>query len=115
MYDKEIKSLIRWEYLDYILAITGSAIYAGVLLAIGVILGGYCKTLSSKNFLISFSEYTLFIPKVIGVISIITFFGVLGSLYFSINEKESQFFMDSYFYLFNDIDNLYYLLVWPNK
>jgi hypothetical protein len=46
-----------------ILAISGSAAYAGVMLAIGVILGGYWKGLSAADFLDSFVANLPFIAQ----------------------------------------------------
>lgn len=41
-----------------ILAVTGSAMFAGVMLAIGVILGGYWKSLPPADFLDWFAQHS---------------------------------------------------------
>ena len=69
-----------------ILAISGSAMFAGVLLAIGVILGGYWKSLSATGFLESFSDILPFIGLVVPVVMVPTLVGLAGSLWLSRGE-----------------------------
>jgi hypothetical protein len=49
-----------------ILAVTGSAMFAGILLAIGVLLGGHWRSLPASEFLDSFNSYLPLIAKAIG-------------------------------------------------
>lgn len=72
-----------------ILAITGTAMYAGVMLAIGIILGGHWKTLPATDFLASFENSLQFIPKAISVVSLAAIAGIMGSILTGWGEKET--------------------------
>ena len=63
------------------LAISGSAMFAGVMLAIGVILGGYWKSLPPAAFLDWFGQNNHFIIRAIPVVVIPTLVGLAGSLW----------------------------------
>jgi len=71
-----------------LLAICGSAMFAGVLLTIGVLLGGYWKTLSAADFLTSFNDFLPLVPRAIAVVGLTTVVGLAGSIWLS--EKESR-------------------------
>ncbi|MBD2757455.1 anthrone oxygenase family protein [Spirosoma validum] len=73
-----------------ILAISGSALFAGVLLAIGVLLGGHWKSLSAEAFLDSFIVYLPLIPRAIGVVGVVAILGLTGSVWLSWGEKEAR-------------------------
>lgn len=64
-----------------ILAISGSAMFAGVMLAIGVILGNYWKNLPPEAFLDWFSQNSKFIMLAIPLVVIPTAIGLVGSLW----------------------------------
>lgn len=64
-----------------ILATSGSAVFAGVLLAIGMILGGYWKSLPAAEFLDWFGQNTRFITRVIPLVLVPTLIGLAGSLW----------------------------------
>ncbi|WP_222384203.1 DUF1772 domain-containing protein [Rhizobium leguminosarum] len=65
-----------------ILAISGSAMFAGVMLAIGVTLGGYWKSLPASEFLDWFSQNNRFISRAIPLVVVPTLLGLTGSLWF---------------------------------
>ena len=73
-----------------ILAISGSALFAGVLLAIGVILGGYWKSLLAPDFLNAFSDNSQFIPRAIAPVTIAALVGLAGSIWLSWGEKDAR-------------------------
>lgn len=73
-----------------ILAIAGSAMFAGVLLAIGVILGGYWKSLSATEFLGAFSDNGPFIQQAIPAVLLPTLVGLVGSLWVSWGQKGTR-------------------------
>ena len=73
-----------------VLAISGSAIFAGVLLAIGIILGGYWKSLPATDFLGTFSDNLPFIGRAIPAVLLPTLVGLAGSLWLSRREKDAQ-------------------------
>ncbi|MBI1866931.1 MAG: DUF1772 domain-containing protein [Methylocystis sp.] len=64
-----------------ILAISGSGMFAGVMLAIGVILGSYWKSLPPEAFLDWFSQNKKFIMLAIPLVVIPTAIGLVGSLW----------------------------------
>jgi hypothetical protein len=64
-----------------ILAITGLAMFAGVMLTIGVILGGYWKSLPASEFLEWFGQNNRFIMQAIPLVVVPTFLGQAGSLW----------------------------------
>lgn len=70
-----------------ILAITGSGLFAGVLLAIGVLLGGHWKGLSAGAFLDSFNTFLPLVPRAIAV-GLVGVVGLVGSVWLSWREKE---------------------------
>ena len=65
-----------------ILAVTGSAMFAGVMLAIGVILGGYWKSLPPADFLEWFAQYSQLVMRAIPIVVIPTLIGLVGVLWF---------------------------------
>ncbi len=73
-----------------IFAISGSAMFAGVLLAIGVLLGGYWKSLSAADFLTSFNDFLPFIPRAIAVVGLTTLVGLVGSIWLSWGTKDAR-------------------------
>lgn len=70
-----------------IVAITGSGLFAGVLLAIGVLLGGHWKGLSPVAFLDSFNTFLPLVPRAIAV-GLVAVVGLIGSVWLSWGEKD---------------------------
>ena len=70
-----------------ILAITGSGLFAGVLLAIGVLLGGHWKGLSAGAFLDSFNTFLPLVPRAIAVGGV-GMVALIGSVWLSWGEKD---------------------------
>ncbi|SCB37065.1 DUF1772 domain-containing protein [Rhizobium hainanense] len=64
-----------------ILAISGSAMFAGVMLMIGVTLGGYWRSLPAPDFLDWFSQNGQFITRTIPLVVAPTLIGLIGSLW----------------------------------
>lgn len=64
-----------------ILAICGAAGFAGVMLRIGVTLGGYWRSLPTREFLDWFAVNNQFVSKSIPVIFIATLIGLIGSVW----------------------------------
>jgi hypothetical protein len=64
-----------------ILAVTGSAVFAGVMLAIGVILGRYWKSLPPADFLVWFAEHNHLVMRAILVAVFPTLIGLAGTLW----------------------------------
>ncbi|MGO7133510.1 anthrone oxygenase family protein [Rhizobium leguminosarum] len=64
-----------------ILAVTGSAMFAGVMLAIGVILGGYWKSLPPADFLDWFAQHSQLVLRAIPIVVIPTLIGLAGVLW----------------------------------
>lgn len=64
-----------------ILAVTGSAMFAGVMLAIGVILGGYWKSLPPADFLDWFAQHSQLVMRAIPIVVIPTLIGLAGMLW----------------------------------
>jgi hypothetical protein len=75
-----------------ILAISGSAIFAGVMLAIGVTLGGYWKSLPASDFLDWFSQNGQFVARVIPLVVAPTLIGLIGSLWLGWSEGGARVF-----------------------
>ncbi|RYE23709.1 MAG: DUF1772 domain-containing protein [Sphingobacteriaceae bacterium] len=73
-----------------ILAISGSAMFAGVLLAIGLILGGYWKSLPAPDFVNVFNDNIQFIPRAIAPVTIIALVGLAGSVWLSRGDKDAR-------------------------
>lgn len=73
-----------------ILAISGSAMFAGVMLAIGVILGGYWKSLPASDFLDWFSQNDKFIIRAIPLVVVPTLIGLAGSLWLGWGETRTR-------------------------
>jgi type III secretory pathway component EscS len=73
-----------------VLAVSGSGVYAGALLAIGVILGGYWKSLPAEEFLEAFRTSLPFIGRLVPAVLVPTLAGLVGSLWFAWDEKESR-------------------------
>jgi ABC-type amino acid transport system permease subunit len=67
------------------LSISGAAMFAGVMFAIGVILGGYWRSLSPADFLEWFSRNNVFIMRAIPFVALPTFIGLGGSLWLGWN------------------------------
>jgi|SRR5215475_1147171 len=70
-----------------VLAISGSAMFAGVMLAIGITLGGYWKSLPPEGFLDWFSHNNHFIVRAIPLVVIPTVVGLAGSLWLGWSEQ----------------------------
>ena len=64
-----------------ILAIAGSAAFAGAMLCIGVTLGGYWRTLPAEQFLEWFATNNHFISRTIPMVFVPAFIGVAGSIW----------------------------------
>jgi glycerol-3-phosphate acyltransferase PlsY len=73
-----------------ILAISGSAMFAGVMLAIGVMLGGYWKSLPASGFLDWFSQNNRFIMRVIPLVVVPAFLGLAGSLWLGWSDGKAR-------------------------
>lgn len=65
-----------------ILAVTGSAMFAGVMLAIGVILGGYWKSLPPADFLEWFALHGNLVMRAIPIVVFPTLISLAGMLWF---------------------------------
>lgn len=73
-----------------ILAISGSAMFAGVMLTIAVTLGGYWKSLPPSDFLDWFSQNGEFIMRTIPLVVAPTLIGLAGSLWLGWSESEAR-------------------------
>jgi len=73
-----------------ILAITGSAMFAGVMLTIGVTLGGYWKSLPAAEFLDWFSQNNGFISGAIPLVVLPTLVGLICSLWLGWGAPETR-------------------------
>lgn len=73
-----------------ILAILGSAMFAGAMLTIGVTLGGYWKSLPASDFLDWFSQNNRFIMQVIPLVVVPTLLGLAGSLWLGWGEGQAR-------------------------
>lgn len=76
--------------LFQILAVTGSAMFAGVMLAIGVILGGYWKSLPPAGFLDWFAQHGSLVMRAIPLVVVPTLIGLTGSLWHDWKEPASR-------------------------
>lgn len=65
-----------------ILAITGAAMFAGVMLAIGVILGSYWTGLAPADFLDWFARHGRHVTRAIPIVVLPTLIGLAGALWF---------------------------------
>ena len=72
-----------------VLAISGSAMFAGVMLAIGITLGGYWKSLPPEAF-DWFSQNNHFIVRAIPFVVIPTVVGLAGSLWVGWSEQAAR-------------------------
>ncbi|PIF38370.1 uncharacterized protein DUF1772 [Delftia sp. 60] len=70
------------QLLFRILAVTGSAMFAGVMLAIGVILGDYWKSLPPAEFLEWFAQHAELVMRAIPLVVIPTLIGLAGALWY---------------------------------
>ena len=75
------------------LAICGAAGFAGVMLSIGVTLGGYWKSLTTREFLDWFAANNQFVSRSIPIIFVPTFLGVVGSIALSWGETVLKFWV----------------------
>jgi hypothetical protein len=73
-----------------ILAISGPAMFAGVLLAIGVILGGYWKSLPAPDFLNVFNDNLPFVPRAMAPVTIMALVGLAGSIWLSWGDRDAR-------------------------
>ncbi len=73
-----------------ILAISGSAMFAGVMLTIAVTLGGYWKSLPASDFLDWFSQNGEFILRTIPLVVAPTLIGLAGSLWLGWSESGAR-------------------------
>jgi len=69
-----------------ILAITGSAMFAGAMLTIGVTLGGYWRSLPAAEFLDWFSQHSHFVMRTIPLVVVPTLIGLAGSVWLGWSE-----------------------------
>lgn len=72
------------------LAVSGAAAFAGVLLAIGVVLGGYWESLPATAFLTSFRDTVPFVGRVIVVVLLPTLAGIAGSLWLDWKDRGAR-------------------------
>lgn len=72
------------------LAVTSTAMFAGVLLAIGVVLGGYWRGLPAAGFLASFADMLPYVTRVIPMVVLPTLAGLAGSLWLSRGERDAR-------------------------
>ena len=70
------------QLLFKILAIIGSAMFAGVMLAIGVILGGYWKNLPPAEFLDWFAQHSGLVMRAIPLVVAPTLIGLVGAFWY---------------------------------
>ena len=70
------------QLLFRILAVAGSAMFAGVMLAIGVILGGYWKSLPSAEVLDWFAQHGGLVMRAIPFVVVPTLIGLAGVLWY---------------------------------
>lgn len=69
-----------------ILAIMGSAMFAGAMLTIGVTLGGYWRSLPATDFLDWFSQHSHFVMRTIPLVVVPTLIGLAGSVWLGWSE-----------------------------
>lgn len=73
-----------------ILAVTGSASFAGVMLAIGVILGAYWKSLPPAEFLEWFANHSHLVMRAIPLVVVPTLIGLIGTLWWEWNDSVNR-------------------------
>ena len=78
-----------------ILAICGAAGFAGVMLSIGVTLGGYWRSLPTQEFLDWFAANNQFISRSIPAIFMLTFIGLIGSVWLSWGGSDFKYWLFS--------------------
>lgn len=76
-----------------ILAICGAAGFAGVMLSIGVTLGGYWRSLPTKEFLDWFAANNQFVSRSIPLIFMPTLIGLIGSVWLSWGSPDLKFWL----------------------
>lgn len=76
-----------------ILAICGAAGFAGVMLSIGVTLGGYWRSLPTREFLDWFAANNQFVSRSIPIIFMPTLLGLIGSVWLSWGSPELKFWL----------------------
>ena len=76
-----------------ILAICGAAGFAGVMLSIGVTLGGYWRSLPTKEFLDWFAANNQFVSRSIPLIFMTTFIGLIGSVWLSWGSPDLKYWL----------------------
>src|SRR5262245_57789608 len=80
----------RMALLFKILAIVGTAMFAGVMLAIGVILGAYWTRLPPADFLDWFARYADLNARAIPLVVVPTVIGLAGSLGFGWRDARTR-------------------------
>ena len=78
-----------------ILAICGAAGFAGVMLSIGVTFGGYWRSLPTQEFLDWFAANNQFISRSIPAIFMLTFIGLIGSVWLSWGGSDFKYWLFS--------------------
>ncbi len=76
-----------------ILTICGAAGFAGVMLSIGVTLGGYWRSLPTKEFLDWFAANNQFVSRSIPLIFMPTLIGLIGSIWLSSGQPELKYWL----------------------
>ncbi len=76
-----------------ILAICGAAGFAGVMYSIGVTLGGYWRSLPTKEFLDWFAANNQFVSRSIPLIFMPTLIGLIGSVWLSWGNPELKYWL----------------------
>lgn len=72
------------------LAIVGSAAFAGVMLAIGIILGGFWISLPAADFLLWFQNHNHLVVRTIPLVVVPTLVGLAGSLWLSWADRAAR-------------------------
>lgn len=72
------------------LAISGSAMFAGVMLAIGVILGGYWKSLPPAEFLDWFHQHSHLVMRAIPMVVVPSLIGLAGTLWLAWSDAQTR-------------------------
>lgn len=78
------------QLLFKIMAVAGPALFAGVMLAIGVILGGYWKNLAPADFLDWFAQHSHLVTRAIPLVVVPTVAGLIGSLCYDWREPSAR-------------------------
>ncbi|WP_136442242.1 anthrone oxygenase family protein [Pacificoceanicola onchidii] len=76
-----------------ILTICGAAGFAGVMLSIGVTLGGYWQSLSTREFLDWFAANNQFVSRSIPLIFMPTLIGLIGSVWLYWGQPELKYWL----------------------